>query len=86
MLLLAGVEDGGQPVPNERHESPVVLEGGDFVGTELLLTGGGRVEAGSLLIGGDRVGAGPLLVEIEEGGQPMPDRRHESPVVLGGDD
>ena len=45
---------------------------------------GGRVDSGgSLLAEGGRVETVPLLIGVEEGGQPIPDRRHESPVVLG---
>ena len=43
-----------------------------------------RVDSGGSLLTGGRVETGSPLAGIEEEGQPMPNRRQESPVVLGG--
>ena len=56
----------------DQAENVLLLTGGDKLGKVLLLTGGDQVEKVLLLTGS------------EERGQPMPSRRHESPVVLGG--
>ena len=82
--LLTGIEEGGQPTPNRRHRSPVVLGGGCWVSIGSLLTGGDRVEARSLLVGGNQLETGTLLTGVEEGGQLMPSKRHRLPVVLEG--
>ena len=67
--LLAGIEEGGHPMPSEAHKSPLVVEAGGVVAVSVL-AGGSWVETVSLLTG------------VEEEGQPMPRRAHESPVVL----
>ena len=54
------------------------VEGDVMKGGMLVLIDGCDGSGGSLLTGGRA-----LLPETEEGGQPIPSRRHESPVVVG---
>jgi hypothetical protein len=56
--------------------------GGRRVEGGILELVGGIDSGGPLLTGGDWVET--LLAGIEEGGQPIPNRRHRLPVVLGG--
>ena len=59
------------------------MEGSVVKGGKLVLIDS-RVDSGGSLLTGGRAETGSLLAGIEEEGQPMPSRRQESPVVLGG--
>ena len=50
----------------------------------VVLVGSRADSGGSRLAEGGWVETVPLLTGVDEGGQPIPSRRHESPVVLGG--
>jgi hypothetical protein len=82
-------DDVGRPEIKEGKMMYVVLGmeldpelGGRTVEGGTLELVGGIDSGGPLLTGGDWVET--LLAGIEEGGQPIPNREHRSPVVLGG--
>ena len=77
--LLPGLEEEAHPIPNKAHKSFVVLGSGWSVPTRLLLTGRGCIETA----GDDWAGLVLLLVGPDEGGQPIPNKEHKSPLVLG---